>query len=89
MEDTALIREFIQRQEDFNSAHTKQMEKIVRGLYGEEENDTIGLVERVSNVETKLKKHDNLHKRFGYGLAGFMFALEGAWHGVKTFFIDK
>lgn len=87
--DSALIREFIQRQEDFNEGHAKNMDKILRGLYGEEENDTVGLVARVAEAEKRLKKHDNIHKRIGYGAGGFILAIEGIWHGVKEFLMNK
>ncbi len=87
--ENSLLKEFIQRQEDFNKAHSENTQKILRGLYGEEENGTIGLVDRMQNAEVKLKKHDNMHKKIGFGALGFLIAVEIAWKGLKTWIESK
>lgn len=95
-----LLREFIQRQEDFNKTHSENTKKILRGLYGEEENGTIGLVDRVINAENdiknhkeetgkKFKKQDDFRNKLGWGTAGFILAIEVAWKGVKTWIENK
>ena len=92
----ATIKEFIQNQEDYNSEQRSQTEKIIRALYGEKENDTIGIVVRMKNHENRLESHDKLHvkhkdfqKRLTWTSAGFLVALQLVYHGIKDFILQK
>ena len=84
-----LLKEFIQRQEDFNDEHSKNTQKILRALYGEKENETVGLVQVVKNLRTEQNKQKNFNQRLGWTSAGFIIAINLVWITIKEFFLKK
>lgn len=50
------LEEFENSQKEFNTTLQSDVHKISRGLYGDEENQNKGLIDRIVEIETRLKE---------------------------------
>lgn len=49
------LEEFESSQKEFNTSLQTEVHKIARGLYGDEENQNKGLIDRIVEIESRLK----------------------------------
>lgn len=50
------LDEFENSQKEFNNSLQSEVHKIARGLYGDEENQNKGLIDRLSEIEFRVKE---------------------------------
>lgn len=65
----------------------KDVQTIKRGVYGDEENDVLGLIQTDRMQHKRIKSLEDTRKKVYWFGSGLIVLLEGAWHSVKDFFI--
>lgn len=88
-QDQQLLREFIQRQEDWNEKQSELMEKIVRGLYGDEDNHAPGVFEQIKEHKKEIEKNTKFRQRLYWVGAGVVMTFEAIFHTLKDWFTNK
>lgn len=67
------------------SKQEKDIARINRGLYGDPDNETPGLIARQKMDEDRLQKLEESNKRQKYWLAGVVVGIQGAWFFITKF----
>lgn len=65
----------------------EDIDRINRGLYGDPDNKTPGLIERQLQDEQRLKKLEDDRKRQRYWTAGLVTGLQTIWFFLVKFFV--